>query len=313
MATPSSARDSNVTSIGSHDSFAFSEDPFARASLANFRQLAHRTIIVARDQEVDIPTQLGLRIRLLQAQAHMNNGVLHFCHTSCARFDDGAVVDYLKNVKTFPDANPNEALTLLFTNPEGASVSTVWKPAFDDAGISAIAFIPPSLPVKQSDWPTLGSMIDSGKRVVVFLDAGADGPDAVDFILPEFAMIWETSFSVANASFPCSINRIHGTPSAADHMRRRRTAYLRSSPTPRGARPSAPGGRAPNFVLIDFVNLGNAFAAADQLNGLSGSMNRTDGFGGSMNSTNTTSSSGGSSTSNSAGGPPRPRWGVIVI
>ncbi|KAJ6562972.1 PLC-like phosphodiesterase, partial [Mycena sp. CBHHK59/15] len=83
---------SNVTSIGSHDSFAFSEDPFA----------------LARDQEVDFPTQLGLRIRLLQAQAHMNNGVLHFCHASCALFDGGAVVDYLKNVKTFLDANPNE-------------------------------------------------------------------------------------------------------------------------------------------------------------------------------------------------------------
>ncbi|KAJ6628221.1 PLC-like phosphodiesterase [Mycena sp. CBHHK59/15] len=133
---------SNVTSIGWHNSFAFSEDPFA----------------------LDIPTQLGLRIRLLQAQAHMNNGVLHFC---CAHFDGGAVVDYLKNVKTFLDANPNEVLTLLFTNPEGASVSTVWKPAFDDAGISDIAFVPPSLPVKQSDWPTLGSKIAANCRIIV--------------------------------------------------------------------------------------------------------------------------------------------------
>jgi hypothetical protein len=37
---------------------------------------------VARDQEVDVPTQLGLGVRLLQAQAHLNNGVIHFCHTS---------------------------------------------------------------------------------------------------------------------------------------------------------------------------------------------------------------------------------------
>jgi hypothetical protein len=32
-------------------------------------------------------------------------------------------------------------------------------------------------------------MIDSGKRVVVFLDSGADGADAVDFIMPEFQMV----------------------------------------------------------------------------------------------------------------------------
>jgi hypothetical protein len=57
---------------------------------------------VARDQDVDIPTQLALGVRLLQAQAHLHvmafivsnfkivthpfsrnwNGVLHFCHTS---------------------------------------------------------------------------------------------------------------------------------------------------------------------------------------------------------------------------------------
>lgn len=49
-------------------------------------------------------------------------------------FDGGRVVDYLKKVKVFLDANPNEVLTLLFTNPEGLSIKDVWKPAFDDAG-----------------------------------------------------------------------------------------------------------------------------------------------------------------------------------
>jgi hypothetical protein len=54
--------------------------------------------------------------------------------TSQALFDGGTVVSYLQTVKTWLDANPNEVLTLLFTNPEGQSVSTVWKPAFDTAG-----------------------------------------------------------------------------------------------------------------------------------------------------------------------------------
>jgi hypothetical protein len=40
--------------------------------------------------------------------------------------------------------------------------------------------------VKQSDWPTLGSMVNLGKRVVVFLNTGADGADTMPFILPEF-------------------------------------------------------------------------------------------------------------------------------
>ena len=51
------------------------------------------------------------------------------------------MTDYLKKVKTFLDANPNEVLTLLFTNPEGLSVKDVWKPAFDN---SSKSFHPPS-------------------------------------------------------------------------------------------------------------------------------------------------------------------------
>ncbi|EDQ99754.1 uncharacterized protein LACBIDRAFT_315221 [Laccaria bicolor S238N-H82] len=131
--------------MGAHDSFAYSIDPLA----------------------VDIPTQLALGVRLLQAQAHLNRkGVFHFCHTSCYLFDGGSVANYLKKVKTFLDANPNEVLTLLFTNPEGLSVKDLWKPAFDNSSITPLIYIPPTIPLKQSDWPTLGVMIDSGKRVL---------------------------------------------------------------------------------------------------------------------------------------------------
>ncbi|KAF8067759.1 PLC-like phosphodiesterase [Lyophyllum atratum] len=197
-----SRRYSNVTFIGAHDSFAFSRDPFA----------------LARDQEFDIPTQLGLGVRLLQAQAHENgNGELHFCHTNCLLFDGGKVIDYLKNVKTFLDANPNEVLTLLFTNPEGLSVKDAWKPIFDEAGITPLIYVPPIIPLKQDQWPTLGEMLDTGKRVVVFMDADTN-PTLVDFILPEFGMIWETPFSVTDATFPCRVDRIHGPFTTEDHM-----------------------------------------------------------------------------------------------
>jgi hypothetical protein len=269
---------SNVTVVGAHDSFAFSSDPLA----------------LARDQEVDIPTQLGLGVRLLQAQSHTNSldGQLHFCHTSCALFDGGTVVNYLKTVKTWLDANPNEVLTLLFTNPEGQSVSTVWKPAFDAAGITPMAYVPPSVPMKNSDWPTLGELIDSDKRVVVFLDSDAD-PSSVNFILPEFEMIWETPFSVTDSTFPCSVNRTSGPLATADH------SYMinhslniniipigagviisdpEDAPTTNSVAsivanvnkcvPLSGANRNPQFLLLDFVNLGQGFAAANQLNGL---------------------------------------------
>ncbi|KAF8151373.1 PLC-like phosphodiesterase [Crassisporium funariophilum] len=254
-----------ATTCNGHAELCDRRDPFA----------------LARDQEVDIPTQLSLGIRLLQAQSHINpdDGVLHFCHTSCL-------------VKTFLDANPNEVLTLLLTNPEGQSVSDVWKPASDGAGITPMAYVPPTVPVKQSDWPTLGELIDSGKRVVVFLDAGAD-PSSVDFILPEFQMIWETPFSVTDPSFPCSVDRINGPLATEDHTYMINHSLNKNiipigggvivsdpldAPTTNGVASilanvngclSLGSNCNPQFLLLDFVNLGEKFEAADRLNGLS--------------------------------------------
>jgi len=78
------------------------------------------------------------------------------------------VLTYLQTFKSFMDSNPNEVFTFLFTNPESVSITDVWDPLFQQSGLAALAYIPPHLPMKASDWPTLGSMIDSGKRLVVF-------------------------------------------------------------------------------------------------------------------------------------------------
>ncbi|KAI0071716.1 PLC-like phosphodiesterase [Panus rudis PR-1116 ss-1] len=263
----------NVTFLGAHDSFAFSEDPFA----------------LARDQEIDITSQLELGVRLLQAQAHLKDNVIHFCHTSKLLFDGGTVQDYLTTVNTFLEANPDEVVTFIFTNPEGLSLSEVWAPAFEASGIADIAYVPPTVPMKQSDWPTLGQLIDSDKRVVVFLDAGADSDRSVPYILPEFEMVWETPFSVTDASFPCSVDRISGPLSVTDHMYMINhslnkdllgTGIIVSDPldapttnsvtsisaNAAGCAPLA-GGRAPNFVLLDFVNIGQGLEAVNRLNG----------------------------------------------
>ncbi|KDQ50037.1 hypothetical protein JAAARDRAFT_142579, partial [Jaapia argillacea MUCL 33604] len=270
----------NVTFIGAHDSFASSTSILA----------------VGRTQEVDIPAQLSLGVRLLQAQAHENNGELHFCHTNLLRtdlsskliFDGGTVSAYLSKVKTFLDANPNEVITFIFTNPDGLSIANMWHPAFVASGILDYVYIPSSTPVKQSSWPTLGSMIDSGKRLVVFMDAAPKDGSSANYILMEFPMIWETPFDSTDASFPCKIDRTNGPLANTDHMYMI-NHYLDTNvlgvPIPDG--PDAPttngvksiltnaygcaplaGGRAPNFVLLDWVDKGQPIAAANTLNGV---------------------------------------------
>jgi len=271
----------NTTFFGSHDSYAFSTDPLA----------------LARTQEVNITAQLDLGVRFLQAEGHLNDGVLHFCHTSCLLFDGGSVVDYLQEVKTWLDQNPNEVLTFLFTNGDGLSVSGVWEPAFVAAGIDTIAYIPPvnvlETPMTRSQWPTLGEMINSGLRVVTFMDfgAGANGTDGtpVDYILPEFTMLWEPPFDSTDPTFPCSVNRTSGPLSTVQHLNMLNHNLdvnilgilipdVAAASTTNGvasiledANGCAPlaGGVAPNFVMLDFVNIGEGLQAVNQLNGFS--------------------------------------------
>uniref|UniRef100_A0A0W0EW13 PLC-like phosphodiesterase n=1 Tax=Moniliophthora roreri TaxID=221103 RepID=A0A0W0EW13_MONRR len=205
-------------------------------------------------------------------------------------FDGGLVVDYLKKVKSWLDAHPNEVLTLLVTNPDNVSLRDVWKPAFDSSGVTPLTYVPPTNPMKRGDWPTLGSLIDSGKRVIVFMDSGADGA-GVDFILPQFKMIWEPPFSSTDPNFPCSVDRNEGPLSVTDHMHMlnhnlnvniipigdgvlvadranaARTNSVSSIMANAGGCAPLAAGKAPNFVMLDWVNVGEGMKAVNMLNG----------------------------------------------
>jgi hypothetical protein len=74
-------------------------------------------------------------------------------------------------------------------------------------------------------------MIDSGKRLVTFMDAGADFTSVpyiidgrfyclrqtlrltADDFAPEFTNMWETAFDVTDTTFDCNVNRSKGETS----------------------------------------------------------------------------------------------------
>ncbi|KAF9481497.1 PLC-like phosphodiesterase [Pholiota conissans] len=268
----------NTTFLGSHDSFAVSGNPFA----------------LARNQEVSLKQQLSLGVRMLQAQGHMVDKELHFCHTTCGLFDGGSVEKYLRKVKRFLDSHPNEVLTLIFTNPEGVSVQDVWKPIFDKTGVSELAYGPPLPIMSRDDWPTLGEMIESGKRVVVFMDHGAENRNnpSVDFILPQFQMMWEDKYDPTNSAFPCKVDRTSGplAPSQQlslinhnlnanifpigrgilipDRLNSPRTNSISSISKHSAHCAQYAEDRNPNFVLLDYVNVGQGLTAVNRLNGI---------------------------------------------
>jgi hypothetical protein len=262
-----------VTYIGAHNSYATSKNPFA----------------LSRNQKISLEDQLKSGVRLLQGQSHMKDGQVHLCHSSCDLFDGGSAEDYLKNVKKFLDENPNEVLTIIFTNPEDLDVKTLWEPVFTASGIDQLAFVPPSNPISFDKWPTLGEMIDTGKRVVVFMDFKAD-TSQVPFILPEFDFLWENEFSTTDPEFPCKVDRISGPLKPEEHMyminhslneelfgiddiivpnlfEAETTNSVESIVNNANTCAPLAGDRRPNFVLLDWVDEGEPFKAADILNG----------------------------------------------
>src|SRR5262245_61403551 len=96
---------------------------------------------------------------------------------------------------------------MLFTNPDEIPITT-WGKNFANAGLSDLAFVPSfsTTPADTLSWPTLGSILSGGKRVIIFLDSGADTAQ-VSYILPEFTYMWETPFDQTDSSFPCNIDR----------------------------------------------------------------------------------------------------------
>ena len=118
-------------------------------------------------------------------------------------------------------------LTLLIVNSDNVP-ATSYDTIFKSVGLDTVSFVPESTPVPLLSWPTLGDMIDSGKRLVTFLDNGASASvpyllDGKPFVFrpcppltprdTEFTNVWETAFNVIDPAFDCNINRTKGDAS----------------------------------------------------------------------------------------------------
>ena len=64
-------------------------------------------------------------------------------------------------------------VSLLIVNSDNVAPSE-YDTVFKAAGLDTLAYTPSSASLAVSAWPTLGSLIDSGKRLVVFLSTTAD-------------------------------------------------------------------------------------------------------------------------------------------
>ncbi|KAJ3895528.1 PLC-like phosphodiesterase [Lentinula edodes] len=261
----------NVTFVGTHDSYAVGVDN------------------LATNQDYDITQQLTDGVRMLQSQAHNNSGTIELCHTSCGLEDGGSLQDYLTKVKTWMDSNPDEVVVLLIVNIDDLP-ATEFAPVFEAANVTSISYQPGISNMTASSWPTLGSLIDNGTRLLTFLDNSAD-ITTVPYLLDEFSNIWETAYDLTDQNaFDCTVNRSNGDTSTQMFLINHFLDQLiLGEPVPDSAQANETNavsgtgslgaqvatcqsvmGRPPNFMLVDFYEYGNGsvFEVAAAANGV---------------------------------------------
>jgi len=178
---------SNITYIAAHNS------PFVRPGN------------IASNQELQVLSQLNDGIRMLQFQVHDVNGTMMLCHTSCDLLNAGPLEDYLRTVYGWMQDNPYDVVTILMGNYGMVPPESFVEPV-RNSGLLKYAYIPPQRPMGLDDWPALGDMILRQQRVVFMLDYQAN-QDEIPWLLDEFSQMWETPFSPTERSFPCTVQR----------------------------------------------------------------------------------------------------------
>lgn len=133
---------------------------------------------------------------------------MYLCHTSCDLINVGPLEDYLTEVAEWMRLHPYDVVTILIGNFDQVAPSNFTGP-IERSGLKNFAYTPSKIPMGLKDWPTLSSMILSGKRAVMFLDYQAN-QTAIPWLMDEFSQMWETPFSPTNEAFPCTQQRPPG-------------------------------------------------------------------------------------------------------
>jgi len=234
----------------------------------------HWTPLVSRDQLTDsdpfLPAQVaGPAFAELGPLRNGRDGTF-LCHNQCAL---GAIplLDALRTVREFLDENPDEVVTVII---QDAISPAETAEAFGAAGLD------PYLHEHEpgTRWATLGELIDRGERLVVF--AENEGPPP-GWYHQAFENMQETHFGFPQPeAFTCTANR--GDPDASlfllNHwVTRRNAAPDRATAlgvnghdviVERARACQRERDLTPNYIAVDFYNLGDVTGAVDTLNGV---------------------------------------------
>ncbi len=194
----------------------------------------------------------------------------YFCHTVC---EIGAepMAPVMDRLNTWMDEHPREVLVLFIqdtVSPEDTAA------VLEKAGLADKAYVHPD----GAEWPTLGEMIDSNKRLVVLME-NKGGGDKIPYLHQGFDLVQDTEYTFKSAAdFDCSLKR--GEPDSplfsVNHWLASFSKLISSAEEvnvydvlkPRIDQCEIDRGRKPSMIAVNWYDRGDLFRVVNELNGV---------------------------------------------
>ncbi len=222
------------------------------------------------NQNFGITRQLDDGIRGLMLDVYEKQGDLLLCHFLCGAGSQ-PLVEGLGEIDGFLRSNPDEVISIIFEN---YVTQAQMAGAFEESGLIDFVYAHQT----EDTWPTLGELIDAGTRLVAFQERL---PQEAEFpwLMNIWDHAWETPFSFSTPEdFVCDPNRgdpanplfllnhfltgpFGGNPDFAE-MVNYNPLFI-----DRARQCELEGSTLPNFVAVDFYDIGDLFEVVDTLNG----------------------------------------------
>jgi len=246
-----------VAYAGTHDAYADLADGYVNV-----------------DQTNTMRQQLDDGIRVLHLEIVSNGGGPFLCHSIC-ELGARPLEDGLAEIEAFVAAHDGELVTLL-TESSGATTDQI-AAAFDQAGLTAFT----RAHALGEPWPTLGAMLARGERAVVFhADNTQTGGSTFDWMLDRFAWTWETPWDNETLADFARCDADRGTKGNSIYVV---DNYLEDLPIETAANAEITNNdpflvdrlldceqierTLPNFVMVDFYEVGDVLGDVEVLNG----------------------------------------------
>jgi hypothetical protein len=231
---------------------------------------------VAADQPGNVTAQLEGGIRVLHFEMQQYQGDTYLCHAVCG-IGHMLLLDDLKMVDAFVTAHPTEVVTLLMESQN--TTSDQIATAVNSAGLMPFVHTQAA----GAPWPTLSQMIQHGDHVVIFnADLTMTGGTSFPWLFDRFAKTWETPWDNTTPADFAKCDADRGTKGndiyVVDTYREDTPIATTSAAASVNTNPflidrlltcKKNESTLPNFVMVNFFEIGDALKDVDILNGLS--------------------------------------------